>query len=55
MLLLRHGPSGFVLTAGDAEPVRFADQASADAFGRRFLDEVEAWETVHPDDVRKAA
>ena len=59
MLFLRHGPSGLVLTVGDAtgnaQPVRFADQAAADEFGRRFLDEAEAWETVRPGDVRKAA
>lgn len=54
-ILLRHGPSGRMLTMGDAEPVHFPDRATAETFRLRFLDEVDAWEPVGADTVRQAA
>jgi hypothetical protein len=54
-ILLRHGPSGRMLTRGDTEPVHFPDRATAETFRLRFLDEVDAWEPVGSDAVREAA
>ena len=51
-MLLRHAPSGAVLTAGSAGPfgegpaVRFPSAAAAFAFSARFLDEAASWEPV---------
>ncbi len=44
-VLLRHAPSGTVLTSGPA-PVRFPSAAEACAFSARFLDEPAGWEVV---------
>ncbi|MHB8466018.1 MAG: hypothetical protein ACYDH6_12510 [Acidimicrobiales bacterium] len=54
-IVLRHAPSGRVLTSVDADPIEFEDAASAEEFGRRFLDEVDAWEIVRADAVCRAA
>jgi len=45
-VLLRHCPSGQVLSHADNRPVGFPDRATADNFRVRFLDENEAWEAV---------
>jgi hypothetical protein len=45
-VVLRHAPSGAVLGDGEGPAVRFASEAEACAFSRRFLDEAAAWEPV---------
>lgn len=55
-VLLRHAPSGQVLTDGraPATPITFPDRATALSFQRRFLDEADAWEPV-PATITRAA
>lgn len=48
-VVLRHTPSGQVLSHGDSRPVGFADRASAETFRVRFLDETDAWEPIARD------
>jgi hypothetical protein len=55
VVVLRHRPSGLVLTDGVSEPVRFPDHETAEAFGRRFLDERDAWHPVPVVRVPRAA
>ncbi len=47
-VVLRHAPSGQVLTDGsaDAAPVCFPSAAAARAFRARWLDEADGWEVA---------
>ena len=56
-VILRHGPSGFVLTDGASypRPVRFASAADAATFCRRFLDEAPAWQAVEAAEIDEQA
>jgi hypothetical protein len=55
--VLRHGPSGQVLTDGSERdrPVRFASRAAAGDFRTRFLDEAEGWEALPVEEVEAQA
>ena len=46
-VLLRHAPSGMVLSSASDEPaVRFASADEASTFAARFLDEPASWKAV---------